>query len=451
MSINLEIPSGWLTSSFEGKDTRWAGFWGVAKDSSGNISGYPIIEFAMRDGQAGFYGWETEGDGGWPQDTFYHINTPGIYNLRIEMNGNGTFSYFVDNEKFYTTGQPTDPSVELSAVILQGYSYQENHGSFTAVTGSYTITWDNLTTTAASVTKDLDLSGIEHLTGITSLSVDENATLTINAEQANDLIIIGEGDVKINAADATGGVEVETVAWAGSSNNWYNARGFADGQLAAVTGSSGDDFFSLDLADIGTLTVNETDNTVDFAASNDFQLNGGQGTDTLMLTWFAPRGNVGHTLKELDANFFKHITGFETIILNKGNSSNNLQIDASSLGSDENPVTLMLMSSGTIEGIHSGLVIGFTEPGLNQDVNFQLSATDPSSTLTLDIGTTSAHAINLSSLENISTIVFQGTDNIMLNGATITGSRAEGSWEVHLSGVDGSSNLSLNENILTIG
>lgn len=305
------------------------------------------------------------------------------------------------------------------------------------------------TTTAASVTKDLDLSGIEHLTGITSLSVDENATLTINAKQANDLTIIGEGDVKIDAADATGGVEVETVAWAGSSNNWYNDKGFADGQLAAVTGSSGDDFFSLDLADIGTLAVNEADNTVDFSASNGLKLDGGEGTDTLMLTWFAPTGHVGHTLQKLDADFFEHITGFETIILNKGNSSNNLQIDASSLGSAENPVTLMLMSSGTIEGIHSGLVIGFTEPGLKQDVNFQLSAKDPSSTLTLDIGTTSAHAINLSSLENISAIEFQGK-NIKLDGETITGSSAEGSWEVHLSGVDGGS-LSLNENILTIG
>lgn len=451
MSINLEIPSGWLTSSFEGKDTRWAGFWGVAKDSSGNISGYPIIEFAIRDGQAGFYGWETEGDGGWPQDAFYHINTPGIYNLRIEMNGNGTFSYFVDNEEFYTTGQPTDPSVELSAVILQGYSYQENHGSFTAVTGSYTITWDNLTTTAASVTKNLDLSGIEHLTGITSLSVDENATLTINAEQANDLIIIGEGDVKINAADATGGVEVETVEWDGSSNNWYNARGFADGQLAAVTGSSGDDFFSLDLADIGTLTE-QGDSTISFKSYKSLSLDGGDGDDTLMLTWFAPKGNEGHTLEKLNVDFFNHIKGFETIIFNKGNKSNNLEIDASSLGTNDDPVTLMLMSSGTIEGIHDGLVIGFTELKLNQDVNFQLSAANPNSTLTLDIGTTNSHAINLSKVTNISTIVFQGEENIELDQdeKTISCSNPDGSWKVILSGVDNGSSLSLANNILTI-
>ena len=373
MSINLEIPSDWLTPLSKDKDTRWAGFWGVAKDSSGDISGYPIIEFAIRDGQAGFYGWETEGEGKWP--VVKEIDKAGTYNLRIEMNEDGTFSYFVNDEKFYTTAQPSDPSVELSAVILQGYSYQSYNTSFTAVDKEYTITWDDLTTTAAaSVTKNLDLSGIEHLTGITSLSVDKDATLTINAGQANDLIIIGEGDVKIDAADATEGVKVKTVAWAGSSNNWHNDKGFADGQLAAVTGSSGDDFFSLDLADIGTLAVNKEDNTVAFTARDSLQLDGGEGTDTLMLTWFAPKGNEGHTLEKLDVDFFNHIKGFETIIFNKGNKSNNLEIDASSLGTNDDPVTLMLMSSGTIEGIHDGLVIGFTELKLNQDVNFQLRA-----------------------------------------------------------------------------
>lgn len=451
MSINLKIPSNWFTPLSEDKDTRWAGFWGVAKDSSGDISGYPIIEFAIRDGQAGFYGWETEGEGKWP--VVKEIDKAGTYNLRIEMNEDGTFSYFVNDEKFYTTTKPSDPSVELSAVILQGYSYQSDNTSFIAVDKEYTITWDDLTTTAAaSVTKDLDLSGIEHLTGITSLSVDKDATLTINAEQANDLIIIGEGDVEIDAADATEGVKVNTVAWDGSSNNWYNDKGFADGQLAAVTGSNGDDFFSLDLADIGTLTVNEEDNIVAFAAPDGLQLDGGKGTDTLMLTWFAPKGNEGHTLEKLNVDFFDHIKGFETIIFNKGNKSNNLEIDASSLGTNDDPVTLMLMSSGTIEGIHDGLVIGFTEPGLNQDVNFQLSAKEPSSTLKLDIGTTSDHAINLSKVTNISTIVFQGEENIELDQdeKTISCSNPDGNWKVILSGVDNDSSLSLADNILTI-
>lgn len=329
--------------------------------------------------------------------------------------------------------------MELSAVILQGYSYREDHGSFTAVTGSYTITWDNLTTTAASVTKDLDLSGIEHLTGITSLSVDENATLTINAEQANDLIIIGKGDVKIDAADATEGVKVETVAWAGSSDNWYNDKGFADGQLAAVTGSSGDDSFSLDLADIGTLTVSEENNTVAFAARNGLQLNGGEGNDTLMLTWFAPTGDVGHTLKELDAtNLFDDIKGFETIILNKGNASNNLQIDASSLGTEDNDVTnLTLKTSATITGINEKLTIGFTEENLESAVNLDLTPADSVTTLTLDIETTGTGYIKLMVAKSVETINFTKFDTIRLQDSTIIGTSDGKAWEVRLSGVTG--------------
>lgn len=395
----------------------------------------------------------TPGGGTSPSDPSFSMNKTedgisftGVTDNRISLS-------VQDGKATFTSGNAVISGVD----IVDRPINLENDQTLTAdladldkltVTGGTVVGRLEQTTTAASVTKNLDLSGIEHLTGSTSLSVDKNATLTINAAQANDLTTIGEGDVKIDAAKATGGVKVETVAWDGSSNNWHNTRGFDEGQLAAVTGSSGDDFFSLDLADIGTLTVNEADNTVDFAASNDLQLNGGQGTDTLMLTWFAPKGNEGHTLEKLDAAFFEHITGFETIIFNKGNKSNNLQIDASSLGSDDNPVTLMLMSSGTIEGIHRGLVIGFTEPKLNQDVNFQLSATDSDSMLTLDIGTTGDHAINLSSLENISAIEFQGT-NITLDGVTITGSSDDGGWKVHLSGVDDGI-LKLEGNILTI-
>lgn len=458
MSIDLTIPEEWLALEVpeDAAAIRLAGFWGRGGESDED---YPLIDVAVRkndngESKLGFYAWDTvTGELSLMQE----IENLGIYTLGIQV-ANDMYAYSINGEVLGSTPIDEESTLPLSTVYLQGYSYASEENTANDVkyatvsqvfTDSYTITWDNFTTTtASSVTGDLDLSGISGLKLNAPLSVAEGATLTINAEQANDLIIIGEGDVKINAAGAAGGVEVETVKWDGSSNNWYNARGFADGQLAAVTGSSGDDFFSLDLADIGTLTE-KGDSTISFKPHGSLSLDGGDGNDTLTLTWFAPKGNEGHTLEKLDAAFFDHIKGFETIIFNKGNKSNNLEIDASLLGTNDDPVTLMLMSSGTIEGIHDGLVIGFTEPELNQDVNFQLSATDSRSTLKLDIGTTNDYAINLSSLENISAIEFQGTD-ITLDGKTITGSSAEGSWEVHLSGVDGGS-LSLNENILTIG
>ena len=457
MSIDLTIPEEWLALEVpeDAAAIRLAGFWGRGGESDED---YPLIDVAVRkndngESKLGFYAWDTvTGELSLMQE----IENLGIYTLGIQV-ANDMYAYSINGEVLGSTPIDEESTLPLSTVYLQGYSYASEENTANDVkyatvsqvfTDSYTITWDNFTTTtASSVTGDLDLSGISGLKLNAPLSVAEGATLTINAEQANDLIIIGKGDVKIDAADATEGVKVDTVAWAGSSDNWYNDKGFSDGQLAAVTGSSGDDSFSLDLADIGTLTEGG-DNIISFNARSGLSLDGSDGDDTLMLTWFAPKGNEGHTLKKLDADFFSHITGFETIIFNKGNASNNLEIDASSLGTHDDPVTLMLMSSGTIEGIHDGLVIGFTEPKLDRNVNFQFSAKEPSSTLTLDIGTTSDHAIKLSSLENISTIVFQGT-NIMLDGNTITGSSADGSWKVHLSGVDGG-DLSLDENALTI-
>lgn len=474
MSIDLKIPEDWLEPSNDDKDTRWAGFWGVAKDSNDNISGYPIIEFAIRDGQAGFYGWETEGEGGWPQEAFCQIDTPGTYNLRIEMNGNGNFSYFVDDKLFYTTTEDSASSVALSAVILQGYSYN-NSESFTAVNDRYTITWDDLTTTAAaSVTDTLDLSDIEELTGITSLSVDEDATLIINADQANSLTTTGEGDVEIDAAGATEGVNVDTVEWAGSSGNWYNDKGFADGQLAAVIGSSEDDFFSLDLADIGTLKENTTgssgadapsgdspsgdpsddesasDNTISFTARNGLSLDGNDGNDTLMLTWFAPTGAEGHTLETLNQkNLFEYIDDFETIIFNKGNLSNNLQIDASSLGTEANDVmNLTLQTSATITGINKKLTIGFTEENLTSAVNLDLTPADDVDNLTLDIETTGTGYIKLTVGEGVKTIDF-GSGVFDNENTTISGTSEVGEWKVDLSGVTG--DLSFENGILTIG
>lgn len=113
----------------------------------------------------------------------------------------------------------------------------------------------------------------------------------------------------------------------------------------------------------------------------------------------------------------------------------------------------MLMSSGTIEGIHDGLVIGFTEPKLDQDVDFQLNATESGSTLTLDIGTTNDHAIKLSEVTNISKINFLDEENITLDkdDNSISCSSPDGNWKVILSGVNDSSSLNLTGNTLTIG
>ena len=494
MSIDLTIPEKWLNLQVpeDANAIRLAGFWGRGGNSNED---YPLIDVVFKNGKLGFYAWDTVA-GMLSSSPIYNITEAKDYTLGIQV-ANGMYAYSINGEVLGSTPIDEDPTQFLSTVYLQGYNYDgetpARDGQTYAAVGEvftadkqYTITWDNFTTTTAdSVTKDLDLSGISGLKLNAPLSVGENATLTINAEQANELIIIGEGDVKIDAADATEGVKVDTVEWAGYSGNWYNDKGFADGQLAAVAGSEHNDFFSLDLADIGTLSEDTTgssgtdapgrdasgpdasggdasggdpsddesasDNTISFTA-RDGLLDGGDGDDTLMLTWFAPKGTTTHTLNELnDSNLFNHISGFETIIFNKGNQSNNLRIDASSLGAEANGVTnLTLQTSATITGINQGLTIGFTEENLTSAVNLDLTPADNVNNLTLAIQATGTGYINLTVANSVETINFNGI-NIELADTTITGTSNSGNaWKVQLSGVE-ANNLTLNEGILTIG
>mgnify|MGYP005868588779 CR=1 FL=1 len=481
MSIDLTIPEGWL--NLEVPDDvdaiRLAGFWGRGGNSADD---YPLIDVVFKNDKLGFYAWDTVA-GKLSSSPIYNITEAKDYTLGIQV-ANGMYAYSINGEVLGSTPIDEDPTLPLSTVYLQGYNYDGETPAgdkviYAAVAdvfeeGSYTITWDNFTiTTASPVTGELDLSGISGLKLNAPLSVGENATLTINAEQANELIIIGKGDVVIDATGATEGVKVDTVEWAGYSGNWYNDKGFADGQLAVVTGSSEDDFFSLDLADIGTLSEDTTgssgrdasgpdasggdpsggdpsdldpsddesasDNTISFTARNGLSLNGGEGNDTLMLTWFAPKGATTHTLTELNANnLFDRISGFETIIFNKGNQSNNLRIDASSLETEANDVTnLTLQTSATITGINEELTIGFTEENLTSAVNLDLTPADDVDNLTLAIQTTGTGYINLTVAKSVKTINFTEFDTICLQDSTIIGTSDGKEWKVRLSGVTG--------------
>lgn len=495
MSIDLTIPQEWLNLDVpdDVDAIRLAGFWGRGGSSADD---YPLIDVTVKKDESGssvlgFYAWDTvTGD----LSLLQQIDNPGTYKLGIQV-ANGMYAYSIDGEVLGSTPIDETSTLPLSTVYLQGYSYASEKSTANGVTyatvkgafkdKSYTITWDNFTTTTASpVTGDLDLSGISGLKLNAPLSVGESATLTINADQANELIIIGEGTVKIDASDATADVVVKTVgdSWAGYGNHWYNDKGFADGQLAAVIGSSKGDFFSLDLADIGTLKENTTgssgadapgrdapsgdspsgdpsddesasDNTISFTARNGLSLDGNDGDDTLMLTWFAPTGTEGHTLETLNQeNFFKYIDDFETIIFNKGNLSNNLQIDASSLGMEGNDVTnLTLKTSATITGINEKLTIGFTEENLTSAVNLDLTPADGVDNLTLAIQTTGTGYINLTVAKSVETINFTEFDAIRLQDSTIIGTSDGKDWKVDLSGVDGTLSFDFGTGILTIG
>lgn len=147
-SVDLYIPSAW-----ESANQRIASIWATTVDSTGAVSGYPIIEFAS-DGTEGFFQF-------WTQDTDQNTSngyTPGWlssalpsgfaydawYTLEVTLNADDYSAMTVrstdvlETVVFSMTDKVTDGSVAVDNIILQGY----NAGS------SYDIYWDNLTLNA---------------------------------------------------------------------------------------------------------------------------------------------------------------------------------------------------------------------------------------------------------------------------------------------------------------
>ncbi len=142
MSIDLYIPTlDYLTDNV---GSRFAGFWGTAIDGSalpgsGDISGYPIIEYKQQDDFAGAYGFSI-----WNGVDWDDLNSSGIvhgewYTLEMEMSGDDVM-FSVGN--ILTHSVEYTGSVSFENVILQGY----NHDSV-----DYDIYWDNFATEAPVV------------------------------------------------------------------------------------------------------------------------------------------------------------------------------------------------------------------------------------------------------------------------------------------------------------
>ncbi len=129
LQIDLFIPSDWATTN-----RRMAGLWGEARDSSGAISAFPIIEFASNGGNPRFQIFDdTLGfrDLGLPCDFQYDQ----FHTLRVEILNSGRFRYSVnDNLTAYADAAGLNQE-GFSNVILQGYNND------TGVT--YTIYWDD--------------------------------------------------------------------------------------------------------------------------------------------------------------------------------------------------------------------------------------------------------------------------------------------------------------------
>ncbi len=206
MSVDLHIPSDWSPET--GGSFRWAGFWGVATDATGEIVNYPIIEFSTLDGVATFRAWES--DSGWHDfglpSNFAYGN---FYTLTVTLQADGTFLYQV-GDATYTSG--IYDAVEIDKAILQGYNQVPDDPD--AVRPGYDIYWDNLEAgPAVYVGEDTDLSGIAGTLEFAddTIFVAEGATLTLTAEQADGQTVIGDGAVEI-AGEVTGSVDLTAIA-----------------------------------------------------------------------------------------------------------------------------------------------------------------------------------------------------------------------------------------------
>lgn len=148
MSIDLYIPSAQYLTDNVG--SRFAGFWGVTADGTdpgrtpgetGDITGFPIIEYKKQESLANVFGFSIwDNTLGWIDLDSSGISNEAWYTLEMELSGDDvTFS--IGNVLTHTATY--DPgSVSFEDVILQGY----NHDAV-----NYDIYWDNFATEAPVV------------------------------------------------------------------------------------------------------------------------------------------------------------------------------------------------------------------------------------------------------------------------------------------------------------
>jgi hypothetical protein len=132
IKANLYVDGAW-----QGKSVR-AGLWGVAHNSVGTVSAYPIIEFTTA-GDSSHVGWRVWDDvnGNWTNlSNPYSWNSWNTLEI-VHNNGSGKFNVYI-NGQIVATNAGSD-STSLNAVILNGYNYATGDNA-----DNYAAHWSNL-------------------------------------------------------------------------------------------------------------------------------------------------------------------------------------------------------------------------------------------------------------------------------------------------------------------
>lgn len=115
---------------------RYAGLWGTGFDAFGDVSAYPIIEFAY----GGFRFWDSNAPGSWTDPV---IDVAGAfdqwYTLSITLGSGGNFLYEVFNaagDLFASHTYVAEGTTTIGNAIIQSYNHDR--------TAAYDVYWDNL-------------------------------------------------------------------------------------------------------------------------------------------------------------------------------------------------------------------------------------------------------------------------------------------------------------------
>jgi hypothetical protein len=157
VDVSLYVEQSWAT-----EDARVAGFWATGVDATNTANmDYPIIEYQgaitsgsayQNGGVAGFYGWNNL-TGTWSLIT---TGVDGWNTLQMTLTGAGV-EYTVDGTSIASPeGNPGDPEVSLTNVILQGYNGDNGEP---ALTDPYSIYWNDLSASATPEPGTMGLLG----------------------------------------------------------------------------------------------------------------------------------------------------------------------------------------------------------------------------------------------------------------------------------------------------
>lgn len=246
ISIQMYIGPDWAPADEATSGFRQAGFWTTALDETGEIGGYPIIEFSTLEGEPNFRVWTGVDDPEWidlgvPEGFEYGT----FQDLKIAINDDGSVTYTVGSITEVVT---TFDIVALDNVILQGYN--QVPGDEDGDRAPYDILWDNIevTSEAGFVDQDVNISkfglNVDFLSS--SYEILDDVVLTLTSGQADGLTLFGNGTVKL-VGPFDSDVDLSGIS---TAIDVTEVEGFA----LTLTAEQADGA-EIDLADSATLTI----------------------------------------------------------------------------------------------------------------------------------------------------------------------------------------------------